>query len=302
MAVDQKNFFQSIKKRPNDFLIIHYSTESLYDEGLQGLSPRITSIVVMHFDGGQTNSFAIHTAAEQLGIPKDDVATRYDEIESHLLKDFYNFVKTARDKYWVHWQMKSVKFGFEHIEHRFKYLTKETPQPIPVENRISLVDCLRQRYGDDFAPHPQMREFMLLQGELPRSFLMGDEESASFGRKEFVTMNASTISKVQFFAYAIALALKGKLRTAGRSYVLFVDRLLENRYARLFAFTASACGFIYLIARVSGLAHQQVASMARPPLDRTLWRYMSLPKFLWLLQNKKLWFSRADLLSDPCES
>jgi hypothetical protein len=100
MAVDQKNFFQSIKKRPNDFLIIHYSTESLYDEGLQGLSLRITSIVVMHFDGGQTNSFAIHTAAEQLGIPKDDVATRYDEIESHLLKDFYNFVKTARDKYW----------------------------------------------------------------------------------------------------------------------------------------------------------------------------------------------------------
>jgi hypothetical protein len=28
---------------------------------------------------------------------------------------------------------------------------------------------------------------------------------------------------------------------------------------------------------------------------------MSLPKFLWLLQNKKLWFSRADLLSDPWE-
>jgi hypothetical protein len=84
---------------------------------------------------------------------------------------------------------------------------------------------------------------------------MGDEESACFGRKEFVTMNASTISKVQFFAYAIALALKGKLRTAGKSYVVFVDRLLENRYARLFAFAASICGFLYLIVRVLGLAH-----------------------------------------------
>jgi hypothetical protein len=255
MAVDQKNFFDSIKKRPGDFLIIHYSTESLYDEGLQGLSPRITSIVVMHYDGAQTHSFAIHTAAEQLGIPKDDVAARYDEIESKLLSDFYGFVKGVRDKYWVHWQMKSVTFGFEHIEHRYEYLTKEKPHPIPVENRINLVDCLRQRYGDNFAPHPQMREFMLLQGELPRSFLMGEEESNCFGRKEFVKMHASTISKVQFFAYAITLALKGKLRTAGKSYVVFVDRLLENRYARLFAFTASACGFIYLIARVTGLAH-----------------------------------------------
>jgi hypothetical protein len=44
-------------------------------------------------------------------------------------------------------------------------------------------------------------------------------------------MNASTISKVQFFNHAIVLTLKGKLRTAGKSYVLFADRLLENRYA-----------------------------------------------------------------------
>jgi hypothetical protein len=28
---------------------------------------------------------------------------------------------------------------------------------------------------------------------------------------------------------------------------------------------------------------------------------MSLPKFLWLLQNRKLWLARADLLNDPWE-
>ena len=84
---------------------------------------------------------------------------------------------------------------------------------------------------------------------------MGDEESACFGRMEFVAMNASTISKVQFFAYAITLAVKGKLKTVGKSYILFVDRLLENRYARLLAFTASMCGFIYLLLRVFGVTH-----------------------------------------------
>lgn len=251
--IDQKNFFQSIKKRPNDFLIIHYSTESLYDAGLQGLSPRITSVVVTHYGAGQTHSFAIHTAAEQLGIPKNQVVANYDAIESRLLTDFYDFVKTAKDKHWVHWQMKSVKFGFEHLEHRFRYLTKNSPPLIPVENRVSLVDCLRYKYGDDFAPHPQMKSFMKLQGDLPRSFLMGDEESACFGRMEFVQMNASTISKVQFFAYSISLAVKGKLRTAGKSVVLYVDRLLEDRYARLLTFTGSVCGFVYLVLRVTGI-------------------------------------------------
>jgi hypothetical protein len=39
----------------------------------------------------------------------------------------------------------------------------------------------------------------------------------------------------------------------------------------------------------------------RTKLGRNLWRYMSLSKFLWLIQNKKLWFSRADKLNDPWE-
>jgi hypothetical protein len=32
-----------------------------------------------------------------------------------------------------------------------------------------------------------------------------------------------------------------------------------------------------------------------------LWRYLSFARFVWLLQNKKLWLSRADLLGDPWE-
>lgn len=31
------------------------------------------------------------------------------------------------------------------------------------------------------------------------------------------------------------------------------------------------------------------------------WRYMSFARFVWLLQKKKLWLSRADLLGDPWE-
>jgi hypothetical protein len=34
-------------------------------------------------------------------------------------------------------------------------------------------------------------------------------------------------------------------------------------------------------------------------LTKTLWRYMGLARFLWLLQNKKLWLARADTLNDP---
>lgn len=35
--------------------------------------------------------------------------------------------------------------------------------------------------------------------------------------------------------------------------------------------------------------------------DQIVWRYMSFSRFVWLLQRKQLWLSRADLLGDPWE-
>ena len=36
-------------------------------------------------------------------------------------------------------------------------------------------------------------------------------------------------------------------------------------------------------------------------LDVKIWRYMDLPKFVWLLQRRALFFARADKLGDPYE-
>lgn len=35
--------------------------------------------------------------------------------------------------------------------------------------------------------------------------------------------------------------------------------------------------------------------------EEKVWRYMSFARFVWLLQKKQLWLSRADLLGDPWE-
>ena len=33
-----------------------------------------------------------------------------------------------------------------------------------------------------------------------------------------------------------------------------------------------------------------------------LWRYMSVGRFMWMLHEKALWFSRADRVGDPWEA
>ncbi len=102
MAGESAIFFGNGAKRPDRSYIIHYSSESLYDECVDRLSPRITSIVVMHYATRQTVSFALHAEAEVLGIAKDDVESNYDPIEKALLRRFYDFVRDRRDKYCVH--------------------------------------------------------------------------------------------------------------------------------------------------------------------------------------------------------
>lgn len=241
-------FWADVEKHPDRFYIIHYSSQSLFDAeaiaGAVALSPRITSVVVRHYESGQTVSFATHTVAEYLGVPWDEIEARYDEIERELLTQFYDWARDRREKYWVHWNMRNVTFGFEHLEHRYRVLSKKEPPSIPVEVRINLNDALRDRYGSDYAPDPRMRSLMDLNGPRIQGFLPGKEESEAFKAKDFIRMNASTIAKVGFFSYVITAALKGKLKTSGQGFLNFVDRLLESRKNRAIAAVGAVIGLL----------------------------------------------------------
>jgi hypothetical protein len=248
-VIDAKNFFKSIKNHPERFYIIHYSSQSLYDAGLDALSPRITSIVIMHYETRQTVSFALHAVAEELGIAREDVPNNYDDIERVLLERFFTFVRDRRQQYWVHWNMRNLTYGFEHLEHRYRLLVRQEPPMIPVEVRLNLNDMLKDRYGA-YAKDPKMKNLMLLNGDLDTRFLEGAQEAEAFKSMEFIRMHSSTISKVEFFRYVIVQALRGKLRTAGNQLVNRIDRLLDSRSHRVFAFVALVAGFFALLLRL----------------------------------------------------
>lgn len=241
-------FWADVARHPDRFYIIHYSSQSLFDpEALAGagaLSPRITSVVVRHYESGQTVTFATNTVAEYLGVPWQEIEARYDEIERELLTQFYDWVRDRREKYWVHWNMRNVTFGFEHLEHRYRVLTKSEPPSIPVEVRINLNDALKYRYGADYAPDPRMPSLMEMNGPRIQGFLSGKDESEAFKAKDFIRMNASTIAKVGFFSYVISAALKGKLKTSGTGFINFIDRLLESRKNRVIAAVGGILGIL----------------------------------------------------------
>lgn len=249
--VGERTFFQDIQRHPDWFYIIHYSSQSLYDAEAGAFSPRVTAVVVRHFESGQTVSFATHTVAEYLGVDAKDIEPRYDDIEREILTQFYNFARDRREKYWIHWNMESVIFGFEHLEHRYRVLAKGEPPSIPVEVRINLNDVLKRRYGHDYAPHPRMIKLMELNGDRVQGFLPGEAEAEAFKTKDFIRMNTSTIAKVGFFSFVISSAIRGKLKTSGRGFINFIDRLLESRRARVVAAISVIVGLLVSVVQVA---------------------------------------------------
>lgn len=228
---DSRNFIKEVKKNPQNFFLIHYSCQSLYDDN-DGLSPRITSIAISHYESGQVVSFSTHAIAEELRIPRDDVITNFDAIERELLVGFYRFIRDRRDKYWVHWNMRNLTYGFEHLEHRYRALGGNDASVIPVERRLNLNDLLSDRYGPKYATHPKLKSLMDLNGGTPRHFLEGKEEITAFKNKEFIRMHSSTLTKVEFFRSVMSKLIRGKLKTASRGVGVSLDKAFEGRPAK----------------------------------------------------------------------
>ena len=233
-----REFLKEIRRKPENFYIIHYSCQSLYDDN-EGLSPRITSIAINHVATQQAVSFSTHAIAEELHIERDDVHARFDEIELELLNNFYSFVRDRRDKFWIHWNMRNLTYGFEHLEHRYRTLGQQDAPIIPIERRINLNEITADRYGYGYATHSKMQSLMEMNGGRHRDFLTGPEEVQAFENGEFIRMHNSTLSKVGFFHYVIERMLQGKLRTASKGWGVKLDRLFEGRWAKVIGFIAT---------------------------------------------------------------
>jgi hypothetical protein len=241
---DTNNFsLKKILKNPDRYYIIHYSCQSLYDDN-EGLSPRIASIVVMHLSTQQVVSFSTHSIAEQLSITRQDCANRADDIEKKLLSDFSEFMRDRRDKIWLHWNMKNLTYGFEHIEHRFRTLHKSDMPTLPVERRVNIDDILSIKYGDNYVSKPRMQKLMELNGGLRRNFRSGTEEVELFKQHQFSQMHASTASKVEFFRDVIVSAKKGNLKVESNSIFITLDRIYESRFAKIAGTFVAAIGLI----------------------------------------------------------
>lgn len=244
-----RNFLKAIKSNAENFYVIHYSCQSLYDDNAQ-LSPRITSIVVSNYGSGEEISFSTHAIAEELGLAREDVEQNFSRVELQLIEDFNDFIRGRRDKYWIHWNMRNLTYGFEHISHRYRALGGSRPVDIPIERRLNLNDLLARHFGKDYAKHPKLHSLMEMNGGIHRYFLTGSQEVEAFERREFIRMYNSAQCKVGFLVSVVRRWSSGRLRTDSRGFGIALDRIFESRAVKVIALVGTVLGVVATVTQL----------------------------------------------------
>ena len=88
MSLNIKEKLKFLKSNEHNIYVIHYSCENLNDNN-ENISPRVTSIAVLHLQSHTMHSFSIHLVAEKSQIGRDEIAKNYNQLEQQMLNDFY---------------------------------------------------------------------------------------------------------------------------------------------------------------------------------------------------------------------
>lgn len=214
-----KHTIAELNDSPSHVLIIHYSCESFYDIK-DGKTPRITSIAVRYLKSAQTKSFSIHKVAERNRVSIGDITNHYDQLESEMLREFFEFVYEHKDYRWIHWNMRDINYGFEAIENRFRVLGG-APTTIIDEKKFDIARILIDKYGVAYVGHPRLLKLMEINHITPKDLLTGDEEAKAFENKEFVKLHQSTLRKVDIIHDIINRAAEEKLKTKAKLFDIY---------------------------------------------------------------------------------
>ena len=162
--------------------------------------------------------------AERNSISHDQISSRYDELEKEMLAEFNEFLAQHKDKWWIHWNMRDMNYGFPAIAHRCRVLGLE-PTELSDDRLLDLARTMYRLYGATYAPHPRLKSIVEMNRISNKDMLDGQQEADAFDRGEYVKLHQSTLRKVDILASLLERVEDGQLKTASSHREQYGSRL-----------------------------------------------------------------------------
>ena len=210
-----KEQINEIFMRPDKYRVIHYSRQG-FSQGNNQHADAIVSIAIYSGVSDATFSVDIQSMAERLQIRFQDISQRIREIETEMLREFFDYINQNRDFIYLHWNMRDNQFGFQALSNRYCALTNGKPAyEIPIEKQLNVSNLLEEYYGSDYVAHPRLKNIIEQNPESrPLHFLNATQEENAFKEGRYNDLHMSTLSKVRFFYTVLTLVHEGKLKVS----------------------------------------------------------------------------------------
>jgi hypothetical protein len=168
---------------------------------------------------GKEDIFAWHLDAEAEGIPPGAIPARQPELERLLLQAFLRYVEESPRTWWLHWDLRSIQYGFPALAQRAKALGLGKVS-FPDRRMIDLAAVLKQALGDDYVAHRRLQSLIELNGINDYELLDVPGLTAAFRAGDYARMLRSLRRKLHCLKCIVELVARGALRTAGPPFVL----------------------------------------------------------------------------------
>lgn len=175
------NNISDLKKLNNtNTWIIHYACNGLYDN--LSPAPNVSCIIISNLSCKFKRKFYVKDYLGEHSLK---------ESEKLLLKKFADFINKNTDKYFVHWNMDSLSFGFNAISARCRELGIEIKN-IPNENKIDLSKIVEKLANKKLS----LKQALMFNNILFDDFLNGKEELEAYNKGNYNAVLESVHDKV----------------------------------------------------------------------------------------------------------
>lgn len=90
-----------------------------------------------------------------------------------MLDEFFKFAKNHDKNYWIHWNMRDIKYGFQALEHRYKIL-KGKSYVISDDKKYDLGIKIIDIYSSNFIDHPRFSKLVEANNITDKDMLSGE--------------------------------------------------------------------------------------------------------------------------------
>lgn len=199
---NNRRFEKVDKLKESEVIIIHYSCQDFikYD------SPtKIFSIIVKFLNGNDIKTFSVKQVSSILN--KEISEDNYEELELHMLEEFFQFAEKHQNHVWVHWNMNSSSFGFEAIENRYFKLqnNKKVNENLILNKKLIAQNDKKFDLGKEIRTIYEVQDYEKLKfynlaklnAILGKNFLPGADEARAFDAKDYDKLFSSNYENQQ---------------------------------------------------------------------------------------------------------